>query len=522
MRAPSTLKLAISLFCLALLPAELHAFTAAQVFDKAKNSVVVVKTLDHAGKEKSQGSGVLLPSGKIATNRHVVKGGIAYRVGWGEQFFPATLYAEDCDKDICLLDAKVMGKKPAEIGKTASLKIGDRVYAVGAPQGLELSLSDGLVAQLRGGPPPLIQTTAAISPGSSGGGLFDSEGRLVGLTTLYIEGGQNLNFAIPVEWIGEVKPGQKATVHPTVRKGFLYVEADPADARIRIMNIVPRFFQGIELMPGSYHVEVSAPGYETKNVWTKLKPGEHKRIKIRLERAEKTDLGFYLEVLLKAVRIKPEDEDAWYYLGVVYGELKRHNEAIEAYRQALRIEPENANAWYNLGIEYGELGRYNDAIEAFRQAVRIKPEDAKVWYNLGIEYGELGRYNDAIEAYRQAIRIKPEYAKAWVNLGADYGELGRHNDAIEAYRQALRIEPENANAWHNLGVNYGLLNRLNDAIEAFRQAIRIKPEYAKAWYCLGLVHYQSGNTGAAMDALKVLRRLDPATADELFDVIVPR
>ena len=66
-----------------------------------------------------------------------------------------------------------------------------------------------LVAQLRGGPPPLIQTTAAISPGSSGGGLFDGEGRLVGLTTFYLEGGQSLNFAMPVEWIGEVKPGRK-------------------------------------------------------------------------------------------------------------------------------------------------------------------------------------------------------------------------------------------------------------------------------------------------------------------------
>ena len=123
--------------------------------------------------------------------------------------FRATLYAEDGDKDICLLDAKGITGKPAQLGKAASLKVGDPVYAVGAPKGLELSLSDGIVAQLRGGPPPLIQTTAAISPGSSGGGLFDGEGRLVGLTTLYIEGGQSLNFAMPVEWIGEIKPGRK-------------------------------------------------------------------------------------------------------------------------------------------------------------------------------------------------------------------------------------------------------------------------------------------------------------------------
>ena len=88
---------------------------------------------------------------------------------------------------------------------------------MGAPKGLELSLSDGLVAQLRGGPPPFIRTTAAISPGSSGGGLFDREGQLVGLTTLYIEGEQSLNFAMPVEWIGEIKPGHKPIAEERVR-----------------------------------------------------------------------------------------------------------------------------------------------------------------------------------------------------------------------------------------------------------------------------------------------------------------
>ena len=83
-------------------------------------------------------------------------------------------------KASCPPQADKLGGTPAKIGKAASLKIGEAVYAVGAPQGLELSLSDGIVSQLRGSPIPLIQTTAAISPGSSGGGLFDSEARLVG------------------------------------------------------------------------------------------------------------------------------------------------------------------------------------------------------------------------------------------------------------------------------------------------------------------------------------------------------
>ena len=87
------------------------------------------------------------------------------------------------------------------------LSVGDEVYAVGAPAGLELSLSRGIVSQLRGAfgkrSAPLVQTDAAISPGSSGGGLFNKAGELVGITTFKWQG-ESLNFALPAEWIEEL------------------------------------------------------------------------------------------------------------------------------------------------------------------------------------------------------------------------------------------------------------------------------------------------------------------------------
>ena len=86
------------------------------------------------------------------------------------------------------------------------------MYAIGAPQGLELSLSEGLVSGLRkDGGTTYIQTTAAISKGSSGGGLFDAQGRLVGITTMYVEGAQALNFAVPAEQIASVPELSRVT-----------------------------------------------------------------------------------------------------------------------------------------------------------------------------------------------------------------------------------------------------------------------------------------------------------------------
>ena len=349
MNMPSVLKLIVAVFFLATLPAKAHALTPGQVFNKVKDAVVVVKTMDAQGKLKGFGSGVLISSGKVATNCHVVAGGASYKVGQGKRLVAATLYAEDGDKDICILDARGIKGKPAQLGKAAGLKVGDPVYAVGAPKGLELSLSDGIVAQLRGGPPPFIQTTAAISPGSSGGGLFDREGRLVGLTTLYLEGGQSLNFAMPVEWIGEVKTSRKQTA-----------------------------------------------GGRSQAEWLKHT--------IALENLK--DWQGMLDWCRKWTESEPTFDQAWLNLGMAYDNFKRYDDAIKAYRQALYINPEFADAWYNLGGAYQDLKRYDDAIEAYYRALRINPEDADAWYNLGVTYALSGQKGQVMEVYKQLKILK--------------------------------------------------------------------------------------------------------------------
>jgi len=331
-----------------------------QVLDKVKDAVVVVKTLDARGKAKGQGSGVLLPSGRVATNCHVVEGGASYLVGRGKEFLPATLYAEDGDKDICLLDAKGIKGKPVELGNAAGLKMGDPVYAVGAPRGLKLTLSDGIVAQLRGGLSPLIPTTAAISPGSSGGGLFDGQGRLVGLIAFYMAGGRSLNFAIPVEWIGEVKPGRTP-----VAEGPGYTEWCR-----RVMAL------------------------EEKEYWPGL-----------------------LDWCRKWTKSEPKNVNAWRNLGFAYGVLNLNNDAIKACLQAIRINSGNADAWTCLGVAYDSLRRYNDAIEAYRHAMRINPQYAdEAWYELGTTYLSSGNQRAALLAVRELRRLDPTRADELVKL----------------------------------------------------------------------------------------------------------
>lgn len=179
-----------------------YALTPSQIFEKVKDSIVVIYIMDEQMKLKAQGSGVVLPTKKIATNCHVIENSSYIMAERNKKLSIVKYDSGDLSKDICLLEtSKSFTAKGVELGKTTNLKVGQYVYAIGAPAGLELSISDGIISQLRGKNPPLIQTTASISPGSSGGGLFDTNGKLIGLTTLQRKNAQNLNFAIPVEYI---------------------------------------------------------------------------------------------------------------------------------------------------------------------------------------------------------------------------------------------------------------------------------------------------------------------------------
>jgi S1-C subfamily serine protease len=108
--------------------------------------------------------------------------------------------AADESRDTCLL--KINSKLPF-VGNAMSLAkvdIGSVAYALGNPQGLNLTFSNGIISGIRRvAGRDFIQTTAPISKGSSGGALIDDKGNLLGITTFYLQGGQAMNFAIPIE-----------------------------------------------------------------------------------------------------------------------------------------------------------------------------------------------------------------------------------------------------------------------------------------------------------------------------------
>lgn len=173
------------------------------LYEKVSPSIYIVyaarnKEEMKPGAKVSLGSAVAVSHSHLLTNCHVLEGKYYILIKQGDKFAEAELVASDPSYDKCIIEARSASLIPVPgIRPFNELKVGERVYSIGTPSGLEKTLAEGLISGLRTYEKvKLIQTSAAISKGSSGGGLFDAKGNLIGITTMLLLSGQSLNFAI--------------------------------------------------------------------------------------------------------------------------------------------------------------------------------------------------------------------------------------------------------------------------------------------------------------------------------------
>ena len=204
-----------------LQPAGGSALTLQSVYAKCLPSVVGIHADIRRG-EYSTGTGIVLTAdGYIVTNTHVLDGAKAVTVTTSDGTeYTGKLVGADAVSDIAVLKIGVGFKRPpaVPVGTSADLKVGQKVFAIGNPFGLDWTLTTGIVSALdrslpgeAGGPAidHLIQTDAAINPGNSGGPLLDSAGRLIGINTaIYSPSGASagIGFAVPVDTVMRVVP----------------------------------------------------------------------------------------------------------------------------------------------------------------------------------------------------------------------------------------------------------------------------------------------------------------------------
>jgi S1-C subfamily serine protease len=179
--------------------------TAQEIAKKAFGSTVLLVMEDHNGQPLSLGSGFFVRDGEIASNLHVVEGsakGYAKLVGDKTKYDIEGVTIADPNYDLVVLKVSNSHSRTLPLGNSDTVQVGESVYAVGNPQGLEGTFSQGIVSSIREvGADKLLQITAPISPGSSGGPVLNEKGEVIGISVATFKGGQNLNFAIPSSYL---------------------------------------------------------------------------------------------------------------------------------------------------------------------------------------------------------------------------------------------------------------------------------------------------------------------------------
>jgi serine protease Do len=183
--------------------ASAEALTIQEVFRRGNLSAVAITAME------SKGSGFIFTAdGHILTNRHVIEGatGVTVRIHDGAEY-PAVIVGSDTDTDIAVLKICAAGLTPAVAGNSDNITVGDQVFAIGNPLGeLPNSLSVGYISakkrtvHIDGVPRLLLQTDTPVSPGSSGGPLFNVYGEVVGVVSAktIASGVEGIGFAIPI------------------------------------------------------------------------------------------------------------------------------------------------------------------------------------------------------------------------------------------------------------------------------------------------------------------------------------
>lgn len=216
-----------------------------------------------------------------------------------------------------------------------------------------------------------------------------------------------------------------------------------------------------------------------------------------------------VELIKRAVFVKPDYLQAHCNLANTLVELGRANEAETSCRNALALDPDKAGAHATLGKVFAMLGRYDEAIASCEKALALEPNLDTAFETIGNALSELGRADEAVESYQKAISLNPDEAGYYNNLGNAFGALGQWDDAIKAYQKAISIDQEDGLYYNNLGSALHMTRQLDLAVDSYRQAISHSPKNTMAYQNLANVFRDMGRLDDAVTCFQEILKFEP-------------
>lgn len=338
-----------------------------ELIRRVKPSVVSVITYNAKGEVALTGSGFFIRPGQVLTNLHVVEGAHHAEVrtfeGKGKTYQVAGLTSVDEDGDLAVLNVDMPAERASVVETTVAVpEEGEHVFVIGNPLRLEGSVADGIVSAVREVPGlgRIVQITAPISHGNSGSPVFNMKGQVLGVVTIRVMNGQNINLALGAPRFSSLKPTEQMLS-----------------------------FEDLARMTGDEQKPDTIADWWYRNGLNSLWLGNYD-----------SALGYFET----AVNKNPQRADAWIQVGFCKVKQGKNQDAIRAFEQALKLKPNSYEALNKLGDAYYYAGNYYKALDAYKRAVSLRPDLAEGHYNLGSVHLELG---ERAEALAQAALLKP-------------------------------------------------------------------------------------------------------------------
>lgn len=545
----------VLLLAWSLIPATLLAATQADaLFPQVSPSVVTVLGLGPGGKVEGQGSGVVIGPDRVVTNCHVVRDATLLQVRQGEQLLAARWQLADPARDLCRLEVAGLAAVPAQVRASTTLAVGERIFAVGNPLGFGLAISEGLIShRIRKAEGTRLYSTAATSPGSSGGGLFDEAGKLVGITTAVMILGQNLNIAVPAEWIADLdrrgSPPPAPTPPPDPEPAWIgkaeqlvaanrWAELEQWSRQWRDVlaeSPEPHRFLGLALLNQGHPQAALAPlraALERHSCHLQvlvhlaaaLHAGGDRAAATRMldqasacdpsagmphaelarQRLIDGDLADAELQITRALQLSPGDSWNWALLGRIKERRQEPAAAARAYQIALRQRPDQAETQTSLARALAAAGQGDRARQVLSQVSTAAPDSAVTWLQLGLRELEQKRYADAEHALRKSLEIDPRSVAALVGLAMLQAHTGREAEATARLREALTLRPDDPEALLLLAQQRVRARDLGEARELLLRLLRQKNARPQARRLLAGIYEEQRAYPAALELYQQL------------------
>src|SRR2546423_847627 len=351
-----------------------------ELIRRVKPSVVSVITYNAAGEVALTGSGFFIRPGQVLTNLHVVEGAHHAEIrtfeGKGKTYQVKGLVDVDGDGALAVLSIAMPAERTRAVELTPVVPDeGERIFVIGNPLRLEGSVADGIVSAVREVPSlgRIVQITAPISHGNSGSPVFNMRGQVVGVVTIRVMNGQNINLALGAS-------------------RFTALQRDAA---------TPVNFNDLAERSRSAQKAGAASDWYYRSGLNSLWLGNYD-----------SALGYFET----AVNKNPARADAWIQVGFCKVKQGKNQDAIRAFEQALKLTPDSYEALNKLGDAYYYAGNYYKALESYKRAVAQRPAEAEGYYNLALAYVEIG---DRAAALAQARTLKSLDAELYRKLSTE-------------------------------------------------------------------------------------------------------